>query len=154
MTDEMWKILKDYPTYMVSNHGDVLNINRNKRLSLSIQKDGYKKVTLTYQGSKTTHLVHRLVGLAFLPNPFNLQEINHIDEDKINNFYLNLEWCTQLYNSAYSNAKIFKAISPDGEAVTIHNLNKFCKENDLNYNAMYRIVKRTSAKPHKGWVTL
>ena len=47
--------------------------------------------------------VHDLVAEAFIPNPNHYTEINHIDENKGNNFYLNLEWCDKKYNSNYGN---------------------------------------------------
>ena len=47
--------------------------------------------------------VHDLVAEAFIPNPNHYTKINHIDENKGNNFYLNLEWCDKKYNSNYGN---------------------------------------------------
>lgn len=48
------------------------------------------------------HYLHRLVALTFIPNPNNLPEVNHIDEDPSNNKVSNLEWCNRQYNAAYS----------------------------------------------------
>ena len=47
------------------------------------------------------YLVHRLVAMAFVPNPNNYNRINHKDENKSNNDYRNLEWCTDKYNANY-----------------------------------------------------
>lgn len=76
-----------------------------KQLRQSIHSRGYKVVGLTKGGITTTHYVHRLVAEAFVPNPTNLPFVNHIDEDKTNNFADNLEWCTEQYNATYGKAR-------------------------------------------------
>ncbi len=47
------------------------------------------------------YYVHRLVAIAFIDNPFEYQEVNHKDENKLNNNVNNLEWCTRKYNNTY-----------------------------------------------------
>ena len=76
--------------------------------------NGYYIVTLCKNGIKKNFYVHRLVANAFVENPFNYKEINHIDEIKINNKAENLEWCTRQYNNRYSQAKQVMGISKDG----------------------------------------
>ena len=66
-----------------------------------LHSQGYKIVSLTKNGKTKNVFVHRIVAMAFLPNPDNLPCINHKDEDKTNNFIENLEWCTYQYNNAY-----------------------------------------------------
>ena len=56
------------------------------------------------------YLIHRLVARAFIPNPDNLPEVNHIDENIFNNSYDNLEWCNRDYNHNYSKAKRINAV--------------------------------------------
>lgn len=62
---------------------------------------GYKMINVRYNRKHYTFKVHRIVAQTFIPNPNNLPEVNHKDEDKQNNSVDNLEWCTHQYNSAY-----------------------------------------------------
>ena len=89
--------------YEVSNLG---RIRRNgKILKPSKSNWGYLKLVLFKNGTRKTVLVHRLVAYAFIPNPQNLPQINHKDEDKTNNSVDNLEWCDNKYNANYSHSK-------------------------------------------------
>lgn len=98
---EEWKNVIGYEgLYEVSNIGNVRNVRRNTLLRLSKTK-GYIQVYLYKNGVKTGLKVHRLVAEAFIPNPDNLPQVNHKDENKMNNRVENLEWCTAKYNSNY-----------------------------------------------------
>lgn len=95
--EEIWKDIKNYKGFQISNLGRVKRDN-GKLLSVYIQNKGYCCVSI-YKEHKTFHpTVHRLVAEAFLPNPNNYKQINHIDCDKTNNNLSNLEWCDQAYN--------------------------------------------------------
>ena len=99
---EEWKNVIGYEgLYEVSNKGNVRNVRRNTLLKLSKTNDGYIQVHLYKNGIRTGFKVHRLVAQAFIPNPDNLPEVNHKDEDKTNNNVTNLEWCTAKYNVNY-----------------------------------------------------
>lgn len=63
--------------------------------------DWYLRTTLWKDGKRKSLLIHRLVALTFIPNPDNKLEVNHIDGNKHNNFYLNLEWCTKSENQKH-----------------------------------------------------
>lgn len=100
---EEWKDIKNYEgLYQISSLGNVKSLARNttkgKILVKNLDKDGYQKVTLSKLGFHKQFSVHKLVAIAFIPNPNNFKEINHIDEDKTNNSINNLEWCTSKYN--------------------------------------------------------
>ena len=99
---EIWKSIKDYENYYeVSTLGYVKSIKYNKILKPYVRPDGYATVVLCKNGKKKTYRVHRLVAETFIPNPKKLSEINHKDENKLNNKTSNLEWCTSHYNKNY-----------------------------------------------------
>ena len=101
---EIWRDIEGYEgLYQVSNIRRVKSLNYNrsgKERALKQQKNkgGYLWVWLHKDGEKKHCLIHRLVAQAFISNPENFSEVNHIDEDKTNNCIENLEWCDRLYN--------------------------------------------------------
>ena len=134
MENEVWKDIEGYEGhYQVSNLGRVKSLKRgnDKIMSLRRYKGGYLLVNLCKNGEMKTFTIHRLVGQAFLPNPNNLPQINHKDEDKTNNRVENLEWCSVKYNNSFgtrlqrvsvkmTNRKLSKQVlqySKDGEFV-------------------------------------
>ena len=87
--------------YLVSSKGFVIN-NRGLRLKPSIDKRGYLRVSLSISGITKHFRIHRLVALMFIPNPFNLPQVNHIDGNKNNNNVDNLEWVNCSENMIHS----------------------------------------------------
>lgn len=131
---EEWKDIDGYiGLYQVSNMGRVRSLDRYARvcgngkrlvkgriMKPAICTNGYYEVGLS-NGSRciSPRLIHRLVAQAFIPNPDNLPEVNHKDEDIKNNSVENLEWCSSKYNANYgtrnercrdSNRKYFKPV--------------------------------------------
>ena len=99
---EIWKDIIDYTgLYQVSNFGRIKSLKKEKIMKQRKDKDGYLLIDLHKNSKKKTFKVHRLVAQAFIPNPNNLLQINHIDEIKQNNSVNNLEWCSQKYNVNY-----------------------------------------------------
>ena len=87
--------------YAVTPEGEVYGYKRKRFLKPARIKNGYLRVCLCRDGQGKWYLVHRLVAMAYLPNPENLPEINHKDENKTNNCLQNLEWCNHKYNNNY-----------------------------------------------------
>ena len=100
MGNEMIKEVTGFPKYLIDTDGNIYNKRTNKKLKISDNGRGYKKVVLyTEEGKMVNKYVHRLVAETFIDNPNNLSEVNHIDEDKSNNCVDNLEWCDRKYNN-------------------------------------------------------
>ena len=96
--NEEWSKISELPNYEISTLGNLRNIKTNRVLKTRITREGYEAITLTTGGNKTFKSIHRLVAQAFIPNPDNKKEVNHIDEDKTNNHVSNLEWVTRKEN--------------------------------------------------------
>ena len=95
---EKFKKIKDYPNYLISDQGRVYSCKRKKFLKPANNGRGYFIVDLSKNGIRKNLTIHRLVALAFIPNPENKRTINHIDGIKTNNHADNLEWCSQKEN--------------------------------------------------------
>lgn len=100
--NEIWKDIPHYEgRYLVSNQGRVFSLLRKKYLKMSIV-NGYCQVTLWDKyGNHRGEKVHRLVAMAFIPNPLGLPQVNHKNEIKVDNRVENLEWCDSQYNNTY-----------------------------------------------------
>lgn len=122
MKEEWRDVVGAEKFYKVSSYGNIVNKLTGKRLKPS-KSGSYNHIQLRY-GVNKNYLVHRLVAEAFIPNPNNLPQVNHIDENKRNNRVDNLEWCSAKYNSTYgkgSKAKEHRVIQFDlsGNALKI-----------------------------------
>ena len=113
METEIWKKHPEIPGIEVSTFGNVRTLDRvissekytrfikGRVLKQYNSSKGYLRVSIKVDWKWTMKLVHRLVAQTFIPNPNNLPQINHKDNDRTNNNVSNLEWCTAKYNSQY-----------------------------------------------------
>ena len=105
---EIWK---DIPNtngqYMVSNQGKVMTVKTGRILTPVIDERGYERVCLFKADRDRRYKVHRLVAIAFLPNPQGKKQVNHKDGNKRNNSVDNLEWATNEENMKHSRANGF-----------------------------------------------
>lgn len=105
-TIEIWKDIEGFEGHQVSNFGRIKSLNYRRTgeeriLKPGKNRGGYLFVILCKNGKQKLFLVHCLVAKAFIPNPNNWTQINHLDENKENNCVDNLEWCTAKYNSNF-----------------------------------------------------
>ncbi|MCI3860090.1 NUMOD4 domain-containing protein [Lactococcus garvieae] len=114
---EIWKEVKNFHNYQVSNYGKVRSLNYNhtgetRELS-QIKKSGYLYVNLFNDKGYKSYAVHRLVARAFVPNIYGKREVNHIDENPLNNNANNLNWMSPKENCNHGtrNARIGSIIS-------------------------------------------
>lgn len=104
--EEFWKDVEGFEgLYQVSNLGQIRSLprkgSRGGIMVGSKHPKGYRYITFRKDGKQYTLKVHRLVAEAFIPNPDNLPEVNHKNEDKTDNSVENLEWCSTQYNHEY-----------------------------------------------------
>ena len=118
ISDEIWKPIPDYEGYYeASNLGRIHSVERvvksgrghrtvkSALLKIFLDEWGYEKVSISKDGKNVSRKVHTLVAKAFIPNPNNYPQVNHIDGVKTHNFVNNLEWCnaSQNMNHCYGN---------------------------------------------------
>ena len=120
--EEIWKPVDGFEGYYeISNLGNLRSVDKyirvcrgkghikhlpSKILSPSINNSGYKIYALYKPGSKLVcKTIHRMVATAFIPNPRNLSDVNHIDENKNNNSVDNLEWVSHKENVIHSKSR-------------------------------------------------
>lgn len=154
-TTEVWKPVKGYEgLYEVSNHGRIRGLERiivqkngrtrrveGKILTNTLSGNGYYSVCLSKDGKSYCFGVHVLVAHAFVPgyDKDNANEVNHKDENRLNNVPSNLEWCSRKYNLNYGSYK-------ERMSQTLRNSNTIIKQYDLQGNliAEYPSMKEAS----------
>jgi hypothetical protein len=98
-----WEPILNYEKFYLANqNGQIKGIIKNKVLKGSFGSTGYKHIVLSKNGKYKTKDVHRIVAETFIPNPFNLKYVNHIDGNKANNSVNNLEWVTARENTKHA----------------------------------------------------
>ena len=159
LPNEIWKDIPNCPTYKVSNLGRVLSLAKetyrgrkfDKLLTPCSDEKGYLLVNINGKNER----VHRLVALAFCPNPNNYNVINHKNENKSDNRAENLEWCTSKYNSDYSVSIKVKQINPiTKEVIAIYNsISDAARAADTTVEAIRQCCNRTgTAKTIRGFI--
>lgn len=113
---EIWKKIKEYPNYEVSDHGSIrsLGFKFHKAKVLKpglVGKENGQYLSIQFGKNGKKRYVHRLVAVTFIKNPVNKREVNHKDGNKLNNHVSNLEWVTPSENRQHAydtGLKVFK----------------------------------------------
>lgn len=112
------KDIKNYEgLYAVTSCGRVWSYKRQKFLTPEDNGHGYLRVNLYKDGKDKKYMIHRLVAEAYIPNPDNLPQVDHIDENKNHNYINNLQWITNRDNCRKSHNKPILQFTLDGEFV-------------------------------------
>lgn len=141
---EIWKDIPDYEgLYLVSNWGRIKSLSRvvnckggqktnKERIRKDCNSHGYRNITLWKEKRSHSFLVHIVVAKAFLSNPDNLPQVNHIDGDKTNNYYKNLQWCTCSENMQHAADNGLLTLSWVGKSYEKHPKSKPIAQYDLS----------------------
>lgn len=128
------KEIPGFPRYRVSNQGYVIGPRR--KITGYANRYGYIMVCLRIENKNYFKAIHRLVALNFIENPNNLPEVNHIDGDKTNNNYSNLEWCDRSRNVKHAYDSGLKVAHPKrgsthpGSKLTVEKVSELRKKRE------------------------
>lgn len=147
---EIWKAIKGFENYYeVSTFGNVRNSKNGRLRKPKETRDGYLQVCLYVESKMTTKYIHRLVAETFIHNPENKPQVNHINEIKLDNRILNLEWTTAKENSnfgtrtqrmAESRSKPIYVIYRDNTYEEYHSITIAAKELGLWKGDIWRVL--------------
>jgi hypothetical protein len=162
---EIWKDVKGFENYyQVSNLGNIINkirfINQYnggvriidvKIKKVRLNKGGYLRCNLKVNGNSKDMVIHRLVAEAFIPNPENKPQVNHINGIKTDNRVENLEWVTKSENTTHAvKNRLIKTKLTDSQVLDIYNDNRslrnIAKDYNINQSIIWRIKNKKAYK--------
>lgn len=153
--EEIWKDIENYPGYQVSNLGRIKSFKQDKNGIITngnVSFKGYLRKQLWNENGSKSFAVHRLVAQAFIPNPDNLPQVNHKDENKQNNCVDNSEWCDNDYNIHYGTAIARKAASLTNHPSSSKPIYSIDKDGNKGYFVSVNEVERQLGLSHSNIV--
>ena len=152
----MIKILEENPRYLIDSDGFILDTKyNNRKICMWVDNTGYLQCNLYFDnGTKKYYRVHNLIARAFVPNPYNLPQVDHIDGNKLNCMASNLEWVTNAENTqrGYDNGAYHfphlnnypvKLYDPDGNYIsTYKSIRALSKHTGFNRKTLSAILNQ------------
>ena len=165
---ELFKWVTGYEDfYLISNYGFVTSLNsqdgKERILKHHLDKYGYPRTILCVNDIRKGFTVHRLVAKAFIPNPLDLPQVNHINGIKTDNRVKNLEWCDNAYNREHAiSTGLWNSVGELNKSSTLKEVDvleiRRLKEEtkissyvlaeryNVNYSCIHKILKRETWK--------
>lgn len=141
--------IKGYESeYAINKEGKVLSLLTDQYVKTAIDTKGYLTVNLYKDGTRKTKRVHVLVAETFIPNPNNLPVVNHIDGNKTNPHYENLEWTSYSENTEHAHRTGLQTKTSDkcvirGDGRVYPSVTQAAKENNITKSAISRVINGT-----------
>ncbi len=150
--DNDWRDIPEFPHYQINRAGQIKRLDAIIRDSRGVDfyrkgrilndrknKNGYVQITLCENGIPYHRFIHTILAKVFIPNPYNLPLVNHIDENPSNNDLSNLEWCDYSYNAKHSINKIRKGHEKEQKAVYRIDINT---KEEIRYNGIREAARK------------
>jgi HNH endonuclease/NUMOD4 motif len=158
---EKWVKIDGFENYQISSKGNLksLYFGKEKLRKQKPTKDGYFRFVLCKGGKQYIFMVHQLVAKSFVENPENKTFVNHIDEDKSNNNFENLEWVTAKENNCHGTRneriskklkkKVCKIDENENEVCQYESVVHAAKENNVSYSLISQICNGKKSGNYK-----
>ena len=134
--EQMEKDIPNHPGFKARTDGTIIG-KRGRPMKGHVDRCGYREVLLSENRKTNNARVHRLMAETFIPNPYNLRDVNHKDRNKLNNDISNLEWVSHSSNvkHAYDNGLEKKVLGEDhnGSKLNDELVRYIRKSNKSNY---------------------
>lgn len=156
---EIWKTVEGFTNkYEISSAGVLRNALTGRIYKATYNRDGYKWLNIRYKMEAKYTSIHRLVALAFIPNPNNYPDVNHIDCNKENNTVENLEWCSHKHNMQHAVAHglivrpkgdghyFNKPVIDNNTGIVYPSITKACEQLHICRTTVERRIKKPSKK--------
>lgn len=146
------KPIEGFTGYFITSRGEVISKRKvtDRLLRSHRDKDGYLNSRIYREKVPFNLKVHRIVALAFIPNPENKPQVNHINGDKADNRVENLEWCTQSENMQHSYGVLGRSGPMTGKALGNHPSSRKIIQLDSSFNKIKSFSSITEAAKEVG----